>query len=49
LAADARWDQFVADLHKRGRASASIEAWVRLPDGNPAAQCPARYVAFAKG
>jgi len=49
LAADAGWDQFVVDLRERGRASASIEAWVRLPDGNPAAQCRARYVAIAKG
>ena len=49
LAADASWEQFLADLRERGRASVSIEACVCLPDGAPAAQCRARYVAIAKG
>ena len=49
LAADASWERFLADLRERGRASVSIEACVRLPDGAPAAQCRARYVAIAKG
>jgi len=49
LAADGSWGQFIADLRERGRASASIQACVRLPDGGPAAQCRARYVAIAKG
>jgi thioesterase domain-containing protein len=42
LAADAGWDRFVADLRERGRASASIEACVRQPDGGPAAHSRAR-------
>ena len=49
LAVDASWDRFIVDLRERGRASVSIEACVRLPDGGPAAQCRARYVAIAKG
>ena len=49
LAADASWERFLADLRGRGRASVSIEAMVRLPDGAAAAQCRARYVAIAKG
>jgi len=49
LAADASWEGFLADLRGRGRASVSIEAVVRLPDGAAAAQCRARYVAIAKG
>lgn len=49
LAADACWDDFLADLRARGRASVSIEAVVPLPDGGPAARCRARYVAIAKG
>ena len=49
LAVDADWERFLSDLRERGRASVSIEACVRLPDGTPAAQCRARYVAIAKG
>lgn len=49
LAVDASWECFLADLRGRGRASVSIEAVVRLPDGGVAAQCRARYVAIAKG
>jgi thioesterase domain-containing protein len=49
LAADASWERLLTDLRDRGRASVSIEACVRLPDGAPAAQCRARYVAIAKG
>ena len=49
LAEGAAWEDFIADLRRRGRASASIDAEVRLPDGAPAAHCRSRYVAIAKG
>ena len=49
LTDDGAWEDFVADLRERGRASVSIQACVRLPDGAQATHCRARYVAIAKG
>ena len=49
LAVDVDWERFLSDLRERGRASVSVEACVRLPDGGPAAHCRARYGAIAKG
>ncbi|HVR82414.1 MAG TPA: YiiD C-terminal domain-containing protein [Luteimonas sp.] len=49
LAEDAAWEDFVAELRERGRASVSTAASVCLPDGAQAAHCRARYVAIARG
>lgn len=49
LADDASWDEFVARLRERGRASLPLVASVRLPDGGVAAESRSRYVAAIKG
>ena len=48
LAPDADWPSFIARLHERGRARASLLAHARLPGGGNAAEFTARYVAIAK-
>ena len=49
LADAAGWEDFIARLRERGRASIALDACVRLPDGGVAAECRSRYVAIATG
>ena len=49
LADAAGWEDFIARLRERGRASIALDACVRLPDGGIAAECRARYVAVGTG
>lgn len=48
LAADARWESFVATLRERGRARTTLNMRVPLPDGGLATTASARYVAFLR-
>lgn len=49
LSPEASWDEFIATLRSRGRARTHVDAWVRLPGGETAAEFSGRFVAFAKG
>ena len=49
LADASGWEDFIARLRERGRASIALDACVRLPDGGVAAECRSRYVAIATG
>jgi thioesterase domain-containing protein len=49
LDAGVDWAALVARLHERGRFSVQVEARVRLPGGDVAAESTARFVAIAKG
>ena len=49
LADAAGWEDFIARLRERGRASIALDACMRLPDGGVAAECRSRYVAIATG
>ena len=48
LAEDADWDSFIATLRSRGRARTTLVCRVPLPDGRPATEARARYVAMLK-
>lgn len=49
LSPEADWDEFIATLRSRGRARTHLDAWVRLPEGDVAAEFRGRFVAFGKG
>jgi len=44
----ASWDDFVAGLRERGRASTTVIATVPLPEGGVATTCRARFVAIVR-
>lgn len=49
LSPEGSWDEFLTTLRSRGRARTHVDAWVRLPGGETAAEFSGRFVAFAKG
>jgi len=49
LSPEADWDEFIATLRSRGRARTHLDAWVRLLEGDAAAEFRGRFVAFGKG
>ncbi|MGJ4730877.1 YiiD C-terminal domain-containing protein [Luteimonas sp. SDU101] len=48
LDGDDGWSGFLATLRSRGRARATLQARVLLPDGGVAAQASSRYAAFVR-
>lgn len=48
IEADGGWAVFLSTLRNRGRARATLQAQVLLPDGGVAAQASSRYVAILR-
>ncbi|WCE06102.1 YiiD C-terminal domain-containing protein [Pseudoxanthomonas sp. JBR18] len=49
LAPEADWDEVVSVFARRGKARASLQARICLPEGGVAAELSGRYVALSKG